>query len=154
LKRLFITNTRGLGGYSSLRQGSGEVDLAKMLGATAYNAPTQWKTIDWSAGIGSLELSRGTDHLTRDGDVLSGSIDIFGHPFDSAGMALLEAAGNSWSGGVWNGNSWSGNSWSGNSWSGNSWSGNSWSGNSWSGNSWSGNSWSGNSWSGNSWSGN
>ena len=159
LKRLFQTNTRGLAGYSTLKQGAGEVDLAKMLGAPTYNAPAQWKTIDWSTGIGSLELSRGTDHLTRDGVVLTGSIDIFGHSFDSAAMALLEAAGNSWSGGIWNGNSWSGNSWSGNSWSGNSWSGNSWSGNSWSGalwngNSWSGNSWSGNSWSGNSWSGN
>jgi serine protease AprX len=154
LKRLFLFNTRGLGGYSSLKQGQGEVDLLKMLGATAYSAPAQWKTIDWSTGVGSLELSRGTDHLTRDGVVLSGPIDIFGHAFDAPAMALLEAAGNSWSAGTWNGNSWSGNSWSGNSWSGNSWSGNSWSGNSWSGNSWSGNSWSGNSWSGNSWSGN
>jgi serine protease AprX len=152
LKRLFISNARSLGGFSSLREGSGEVDLARMLGAPTYPAPNQWKTIDWSTGIGSLELSRGTDHLTRDGVVLSGPIDIFGHSFDSPAMALLEATGNSWSGGIWNGNSWSGNSWSGNSWSGNSWSGNSWSGNSWSGNSWSGNSWSGNSWSGNSWS--
>jgi serine protease AprX len=154
LKRLFLFNTKSLGGFSSQKQGSGEVDLGKMLDAPTYNPPTQWKTIDWSTGIGSLELSRGTEHLTRDGVVLSGSIDIFGHSFDSAAMALLEAAGNSWSGGVWNGNVWTGNSWSGNSWSGNSWSGNSWSGNSWSGNSWSGNSWSGNSWSGNSWSGN
>jgi subtilisin family serine protease len=153
LKRLFQLNTTGLA-VSSLKQGSGEVDLLKMLGATVYAPPIQWKTIDWSSGIGSLELSRGTDHLTRDGIVLSGNQDIFGHAFDSAPMAILEAAGNSWSGGIWNGNSWSGNSWSGNSWSGNSWSGNSWSGNSWSGNSWSGNSWSGNSWSGNSWSGN
>jgi serine protease AprX len=153
LKRLFLFNTKSLAGFSSLKQGSGEVDLYRMLGAPTYAAPAQWKTIDWSAGIGSLELSRGTDHLTRDGVLLSGSIDIFGHAFDSASMALLEAAGNSWSGGTWNGNSWSGNSWSGNSWSGNSWSGNSWSGNSWSGNSWSGNSWSGNSWSSSSWMG-
>jgi serine protease AprX len=154
LKRLFLSNAKALAGFSSLKQGSGEVDLSKMLGASTYAAPAQWKTIDWSTGIGSLELSRGTDHLTRDGVVLSGSIDIFGHHFDSAAMALLEATGNSWSGGIWNGNSWSGNSWSDNAWSGNSWSGNSWSGNSWSGNSWSGNSWSGNSWSGNSWSSN
>jgi len=151
LKRLFLSNTKGLA-TSSLRQGDGEIDLSRMLGATAYNPPVQWKTIDWSTGIGSLELARGTDHLTLDGVVLSGNQDIFGHPFNSAAMAILEAARNSWSGGIWNGNSWSGDSWSGNSWSGNSWSGNSWSGNSWSGNSWSGNSWSGNSWSGNSWS--
>jgi serine protease AprX len=159
LKRLFQLNTTALPGFSSLKQGSGEIDLSRMLGAPVYGAPNQWKTIAWSTGTGPLELSRGTDHLAYDGVILSGNVDIFGHPFDSAAMARLEAAGNSWSGGVWNGNSWSGNSWSGNSWSGNSWSGNSWSGNSWSdstwiGNSWSGNSWSGNSWSGNSWSGN
>jgi serine protease AprX len=154
LKRLFIFNARSLAGFSTLKQGAGEVDLGRMLTAPTYNPPAQWKTIDWSTGTGSLELSRGTEHLLRDGVALSGNIDIFGHPFDSAAMAALEAAGNSWSGGVWNGSTWTGNSWSGNSWSGTSWSGNSWSGNSWSGNSWSGNSWSGNSWSGNSWSGN
>jgi serine protease AprX len=153
LKRLFLSNTKGLAGFSSLKQGDGEIDLARMLGATAYAPPIQWKTIDWSTGIGSLELARGTDHLTLDGVVLTGAQDIFGHAFNSAAMAALEAANASWTGGIWNGNSWSGNSWSGNSWSGNTWSGNSWSGNSWSGNSWSGNSWSGNSWSGNSWSG-
>jgi len=136
--------------YSAGREGSGELQLGSMLGALlpsaiAGSAP--------ATGTGTLEGSRGSDHLTRDGVVLSGERDIFGMPFNSAGMAVLEAAGNSWSGGVWNGSTWSGSSWSGNSWSGSSWSGNSWSGNSWSGSSWSGNSWSGNSWSGNSWSG-
>ena len=83
-----------------------------------------------STGTGSLESPRGSDHLTLDGVVLHGEIDIFGHPFDARAVADLEAAAASWNRGTWNGNSWSGNSWSGNSWSGNSWSGNSWSGNS------------------------
>jgi serine protease AprX len=154
LKKLFLDSGKLLNGFSSPKQGAGEVELGTMLGATPYNSPNAWKRVSWSSGTGSLELARGTDHLSDAGVVLAGEIDIFGHAFNSAAMATLEAAGNSWSGGTWNGNSWSGNSWSGNSWSGNSWSGNSWSGNSWSGNSWSGNSWSGNSWSGNSWSGN
>ena len=128
--------------------GGGELDLTVAL---TMSLPSSVQTWPSSVGTGSLELARGTDHLSDDGVVLSGQQDIFGHEFDSAAIAVLEAAANSWSGGDWNGNSWSGNSWSGNSWSGNSWSGNSWSGNSWSGNSWSGNSWSGNSWSGNSW---
>ena len=130
-------------------QGKGGIDLNGMLTATP---PSSWSTGDAaSTGGGSLEQSRGTDHVSDDGVVLSGEQDIFGHEFNAPAMAALEAAGNSWSGGTWNGNSWSGNSWSGNSWSGNSWSGNSWSGNSWSGNSWSGNSWSGNSWSTGGW---
>ena len=122
LKKLFQANTKGLTGFNSRDQGYGEIDLAKMVVATPYNPPNQWKTISWSTGTGSLELARGTDHLTRNGVVLSGEMDIFGHSFDSAAMAALEAAGNSWSGGVWNGNSWSGNSWSGNSWSSAAWS--------------------------------
>ncbi len=133
------------------RMGSGELQLDRALSSSLPAFADQtWAP---STGTGTLELARGTDHLTRDGVVLTGEQDIFGQPFDSAAMAAAEAAGNSWSGGTWNGNSWSGSSWSGNSWSGSSWSGNSWSGNSWSGSSWSGNSWSGNSWSGNSWSG-
>ena len=154
LKHLFRSSTQILScGYCSQRaQGKGEIDLAQMLVATPY--PKKGSVPKASIGTGSLERSRGTDHLTRDDVVLSGEQDIFGHAFDSAAMAELEAQGSSWSGGTWNGNSWSGSSWSGNSWSGSSWSGSSWSGSSWSGSSWSGNSWSGSSWSGHSWSGN
>jgi serine protease AprX len=151
---MFLDGSTGLDGYSSREQGQGELDLQGLLTASTPVTPRTWSNIQWSDGTGSLEASRGVDHVTLDGVVLRGEQDIFGHPFDSVAMAALEALGHSWSGGTWNGNSWSGSSWSGSSWSGNSWSGNSWSGNSWSGSSWSGNSWSGSSWSGNSWSGN
>jgi len=130
--------------------GSGELQLSRLL---TYALPVYTQTVAPGTGTGTLEGSRGSDHLTRDGVVLRGEQDIFGKPFDSAAMAALEAAGISWSGGTWNGSSWSGSSWSGSSWSGSSWSGSSWSGSSWSGSSWSGNSWSGSSWSGSSWSG-
>ena len=130
--------------------GGGELSLA-----SALTLPLPFASQGWlpSTGTGSLELARGSDHISMDGVALTGEQDIMGSPFDAAAMAVLEAQGKSWSGGIWNGKSWSGNSWSGNSWSGVSWSGLSWSGNSWSGKSWSGLSWSGLSWSGNSWSG-
>ena len=128
-----------------------------------------------STGTGSLELARGTDHMTDDGVVLTGEKDIFGKPFNSAALATAEAAGSSWSGGAWNGSTWSGSTWSGNTWSGSTWSGNSWSRQhlvgqhlvrqqlvgqqlerqqlvgqqlerSWSGNTWSGGSWKGATW--------
>jgi serine protease AprX len=130
--------------------GSGELRLATAL---ATNLPSFTQSVAPAVGGGSIELARGSDHLTRDGVVLKGEHDIFGKWLNANALAIVEASRTAWSGGDWNGNSWSGNSWSGNSWSGNSWSGNSWSGNSWSGSSWSGNSWSGNSWSGSSWSG-
>jgi serine protease AprX len=171
VKAYFKTDAVTLQGQSRLSQGKGEIDLRAMLADRPARNKQQWH--GEARGDGSLEVSRGQDHLTRDGVVLSGEQDIFGKPFDSADMARLEGRadswhggrwngstwtgngwnGNSWSGTVWAGNSWSGSSWSSGAWSGNSWSGNSWSGGGWSGNSWSGNSWSGNSWSGNSWSG-
>jgi len=116
--------------------------------------PSAIQTFAPSTGLGTLEGSRGNVHLVKDGVSLQGEQDIFGHAFNAAAMAALEATGNSWSGGVWNGNAWSGNAWSGNSWTGSSWSGNSWEGNSWDGNSWDSLSWTGNSWDGNSWDGN
>ena len=153
VKAMLTSSCDKLSGYNWKQQGSGELDLSKLLGASVpsvsasqqYNAP--------STGTGSLEASRGTDHISMNGVVLQGEQDIFGQPFNSAAMASLEAAGSSWSGGMWNGSLWAGSSWSGSSWSGSSWSGSSWSGSSWSGSSWSGSSWSGSSWSGSSWSG-
>jgi serine protease AprX len=130
--------------------GGGELQMASALTMPLPYASHRWLA---STGTGSLELSRGSDHISMDGVPLTGEQDIMGSPFDAPAIAILEAQGKSWSGGIWNGKSWSGNSWSGNSWSGLSWSGLSWSGLSWSGLSWSGNSWSGNSWSGLSWSG-
>jgi serine protease AprX len=153
VKAMLTSSCDKLSGYNWKQQGCGELDMSRLLNASVpsvlaslqYNAP--------SSGTGSLEASRGTDHISMNGVVLQGEQDIFGQPFNSASMAALEAAGSSWSGGMWNGSVWAGSSWSGSSWSGSSWSGSSWSGSSWIGSSWSGSSWSGSSWSGSSWSG-
>jgi serine protease AprX len=150
VKRLLKSGAYDMPTENSRASGSGEIRLGTILDAPL---PVYVQTIAPATGGGSLELARGSDHLTRDGVVLKGEQDIFGKAFDSTAMAVLEGATRAWTGGTWNGSVWTGSSWSGNSWSGSSWSGNSWSGNSWSGSSWSGNSWSGNSWSGNSWSG-
>ena len=153
VKQMLTSSCDKLSSFNWKQQGCGEIDLDKLLAASVpsvfasqqYNAP--------STGTGSLEASRGTDHISSNGVVLQGEQDILGKPFVSGAMAALEAAGSSWSGGMWNGSVWTGSSWSGSSWSGSSWSGSSWSGSSWSGSSWSGSSWSGSSWSGSSWSG-
>jgi serine protease AprX len=139
--------------FSWKSAGCGELDMGLLLKAAVPSVSASQQANAPSTGTGSLEASRGSDHLTSNGVVLQGEEDIFGKPFDSAAMADLEAADSSWSGGIWNGSTWTGSSWSGSSWSGSSWSGSSWSGSSWSGSSWSGSSWSGSSWSGNSWSG-
>lgn len=164
VKEMLTTSCDKLRSYNWKQQGCGELDMSELLSEpmapilTAKQYRSRWGVKALSTGTGSLNASRGSDHISIDGVALQGEQDIFGMPFNSAAIAALEAAGSSWSGGVWNGSTWSGSSWSGSSWSGSSWSdllwsGNSWSGSSWSGSSWSGNSWSGSSWSGSSWSG-
>ena len=132
------------------QMGAGELQLSNAA-STKLTASTQ--TFTRGNGAGSLDRARGSDHLTRDGVVLTGERDIMGMTFNAAAMAALEARGMAWSGGAWNGKSWAGSTWTGNSWGSKSWSSKSWSGDSWSGASWAGNSWDGASWSDADWSG-
>ncbi len=135
---------------SAVCQGSGKIRLH----SAWWENPDGSNQLHLAAtGLGSLEASRGSDHLEMDGVLLEGEQDIFGNTWDAATWTLAAAQGGSWSGGDWNGATWTGGSWSGGSWSGASWSGGSWSGGSWSGMTWSSNTWSGGSWSGGSWSG-
>jgi serine protease AprX len=140
--------TYNTGGNGS---GSGTVDADAALAQVAKNY--SWilpanQGLTPSSGLGSLEASRGSYHVSADLDgdgtpeLVTGEIDVLG---------------NTWTAAIFTGNSWTGNSWTGNAWSscvfeGNTWSGNTWSGNEWSGNEWSGNEWSGNEWSDDSWS--
>jgi serine protease AprX len=149
VKKFLRDNAFKLTGFDERAQGKGELRLLGLLNKKPANATQSWAR---SVATGSLEASRGKDHLTRDAVLLRGEMDIFGRAWTAA-LAAQVAAGTSWSGGTWNGNTWSGNTWSGDTWSGDTWSGNSWSGNSWSGEAWSGNTWSGNSWSGEAWAG-
>jgi serine protease AprX len=130
-----------LSSYNWKQQGCGELDMNKVLNASVPSVAASQQFNAPSTGTGSLEASRGTDHISLNGILLQGDQDIFGKPFVSSTMAALEAAGSSWSGGTWNGSTWTGSSWSGSSWSGSSWSGSSWNGSSWSGGSWLGASW-------------
>jgi serine protease AprX len=151
VKQLLMGTATYLNSQKSQAQGGGELNLAAALAAPL---PSGTRASFDDTGTGSLEQARGSDHLTAPGGtVLAGEQDIFGKPFDSAGMAALEASASSWSGGTWNASSWSGSSWSGLNWLASSWSASSWSASSWSASSWSANTWSGSSWSASSWSG-
>jgi serine protease AprX len=158
-KAMLITSCDKLHSFNWKQQGCGELNLNALLAApeapllSAKQYLSRWGVKALSTGTGSLEASRGSDHISIDGVKLQGEQDVFGAPFNAAALAALEADGSSWSGGIWNGSVWAGSSWSGSSWSGSSWSGSSWSGSSWSGLSWSDECWSGSSWSGSSWSG-
>jgi serine protease AprX len=162
VKALLVKTAEKLPLPPAEQQGAGLINMKN-----AFSAPTPSASQNYprASGLGSLELARGSLHLTEeeDGSQLIGEFDIFGNPWDPTTYVANSIAGRSWSGGTyngaeytsggWEGRSWSGRSWSGRSWSGRSWSGRSWSGRSWSGRSWSGRSWSGGGWEGRSWSG-
>ncbi|MCA9828922.1 MAG: S8 family serine peptidase [Dehalococcoidia bacterium] len=149
LRALLMRTSTPLAGTSWSAQGEGALTLANVLGRKAGKTKS---SNYWSDGLGTLDSARGSNRLAFDGQVLSGQIDIFRAPFDSAAMAKAEANAFSWSGGAWNGNEWAASSWSASSWSASSWSASSWSASSWSASSWSASSWSASSWSASSWS--
>jgi serine protease AprX len=155
IKDLLTENSYPIREAHVTSQGRGAVRLQDLSYDTPWSGASQW--FARSNGMGSIEISRGRDHLSRDGVELRGEIDIFGRPVlpGTSAQSWVDGAwnGSSWSGSSWSGSSWSGSSWSGSTWSGSTWSGSSWSGSSWSGSSWSGSTWSGSSWSGSSWSG-
>jgi serine protease AprX len=125
--------------------------------AEAAPAPSNCSAGQWyqrSTGLGSLESSRGSYHVSDgNNNTLTGEQDIFGNDVDMSVLAASEEATNAWVGGVWNGASWAGASWAGASWASVTWAGASWAGASWAGASWAGASWAGASWTGAGWAG-
>jgi serine protease AprX len=86
-----------------------------------------------ATGLGSIEASRGNQHVVAQCGVIVGEIDVLCRPWDAT---------------TWTGNGWTGNGWTGNGWTGNGWTGNGWTGNGWTGNGWTGNGWTSVSWDG------
>lgn len=149
LKKLLKSTAQSIPGVSKGCQGSGLIDLKKARDTATPSALASKQTFAASTGAGSLDLARGNVRVSLEGVDLTGEIDIFGKPYNSAAHAVL---GTTWSGGQWNGTTWSGTTWSGNAWTGTTWSGTAWSGTTWSAMTWTGTTWSGTTWSGTTWS--
>ena len=74
-------------------------------------------------GQGSLEAARGGLHLSWNGVLLQGEMDIFAKGWDGPKSAAAALAATSWQGGTFNESTWSGASWAGANWAGASWAG-------------------------------
>jgi serine protease AprX len=152
VKVILTGSATSLAGQSAALQGHGELNLAV---AKTTSPPFLYlgQVFLPATGLGSIEGSRGSVHLTMAGISLNTNVDIFGAP---VGSNLITAILNdvAWQGGIFNSNTWSGSGWSGSSWASNTWSSNTWSSNTWSSNTWSSNTWSSNTWSSNTWSSN
>jgi serine protease AprX len=150
VKQFLVGTAVKVPGADTQAQGAGELSVT---GLSKSKPPNNTQKFPSSTGTGSLELSRGSDHVARDGVLLTGENDIFGQPFNAASLAAGEAAGTTWNGGDWNGSTWSGSTWSASTWSASTWSASSWSGSTWSSSTWSASTWSGSTWSSSTWSG-
>jgi serine protease AprX len=152
VKVILTGSATSLAGQSAALQGHGELNLAV---AKTTSPPFLYlgQVFLPATGLGSIEGSRGSVHLTMAGITLNTDVDIFGAP---VGSNLISAilSDIAWKGGTFNSNTWSGSDWSGSSWASNTWSSNTWSSNTWSSNTWSSNTWSSNTWSSNTWSSN
>jgi serine protease AprX len=133
--------------------GAGVLDIQRALAANTPDAAAVRQSWPVSTGLGTLEASRGGEHVVdpSNGAVLSGEVDALGTPWDARSWSTASAAGTAWSGGDWNARSWSGGDWSARSWSGDQWEARSWSDLDWHARSWSEAAWVARSWSGDEW---
>ncbi|MFC4997217.1 S8 family serine peptidase [Dactylosporangium cerinum] len=132
-----------------LAGGVGELNLAAAVKAAT---PTTVQGAGTSAGVGSLESARGSNHVVHDNQQLVGEFDIFGG-FNPAVWAQETRNGTAWNGGVWMGRRMAGDAWTGTSWASKTWASAAWSGESWADEAWYDDTWSGHYWSGGAWSG-
>jgi len=171
VKNLLVQSADRMTGADPIASGAGQLDIA---GAATLSIPMNAKqSYPAATGLGSLEGSRGSAHVTDagTGSTLTGEKDIFGARWTPATWTAAAKNGKAWSGGTWNGRAWAGSgftglswasrtwgtvtwsslTWSGQSWMSGTWSGRSWAAGSWTGRSWAGGTWCGRSWAGRSW---
>jgi serine protease AprX len=109
VKRLLVSSATTLVTGTAAQKGMKELNIAA---AVAAATPTITQTAAKGTGTGSLETTRGGNHLSFNGVELSGEKGIFG-PFNGAAWASLAAQKTSWNGGVWMGYRMAGDTWTG-----------------------------------------
>jgi serine protease AprX len=146
LKGTGAPTTGTVGASKGIRQ----LNLANALPAATPAGSQTWTK---STGYGSIEQSRGTNHVTRDGNnPLVGDYDLFG-PWNVFEWAQWSTWGSAWNGGLWRGRRMAGDGWTGTSWASKTWAAAAWSGGPWGAPTWIDDLWSGRYWSNGAWSG-
>ena len=151
VKQQLMSTAHSFAGATNIYRGNGVIDVAAAISAPPNTS--RQSAMFYGFGTGSLELARGSAHVSDGTTDLIGEQDIFGSTWSSVAWAPLAARNAAWTGGVFNGRTWSGSAWNGRTWSGAVWDGRTWSGRTWSAGSWTGKTWDGRTWSGGTWSG-
>ncbi|RZS91351.1 serine protease AprX [Motilibacter rhizosphaerae] len=169
VKAILRGSATPLTGFSAADQGAGELNLTK---AMAYATPAASQA-QAGTGTGTIDAARGSQVLILDTKPLTGEVDVYGNPVNTAQLASLANSGAAWNQGSFNGQLWAQNYWDNANvvtgaeqtwgsvdltarplWSGltlSGWTSRSWSSRSWSSRSWSSRSWSGRYWSDMAW---
>jgi serine protease AprX len=157
VKALLMSTADPLAQNPQPAMGAGVTDVVGALTAAAPST-TAAAALPVSSGTGSLEASRGGEHVLdpSTGDVLTGEVDALGSAWDGAAWATASTKGTSWAGGSWNGRTWSGKAWlkteyAPASWTGNSFDGSPWSTHTWSTSVWEARGWRNDGWEARSW---
>ena len=79
VKALLMGTAATIPGATAAQQGSGLIDLAT---AKDSDTPQAIQSFKVSTGVGSLEASRGSVHVTVDGRQVTGEVDVRGRGFD------------------------------------------------------------------------
>jgi serine protease AprX len=158
-KTILERTARPLADPASSR-GAGVTDIGAAVDALAAKSVPQVVPISApsSSGLGSLEASRGGEHVVdpATGAVLSGEVDAQGAPWRPAAWVAAQDDDTVWTKGLWNGRTWTSTKWDKRqvkaaAWTGTSWSGVGWTSRSWADDSFQARSWRGNSWEARSW---
>ena len=140
--------------WSATNQGSGRVNLTAAIAANPGAAVQQSPS---STGLGSIENSRGGQHVTTTcngvSTVITGEIDVRCEPWNGSAWTGSAWTGSAWTGSAWTGSAWTGSAWTGSAWTGAAWTGSAWTGGAWTGGSWQGSAWTGSAWTGSAWTG-
>ncbi len=141
---------------TTTNSGAGILNLPKAMNLAAsptVRALAATTTATFGTGSGSLELSRGTSHISLNGVALTGEKDIFGRTVNSKARAAASLAGTAWSAdGSWNGSRWVGSSWTtAGDWAAVTWTGNTWTGSRWVADTWTSRRWVAGSWDAGAW---
>ena len=141
-------------------QGGGVTDIGAAVKLVKSKAalPSSTQSLPWSTGLGSIEASRGGEHVVdpENGEALTGEVDALGTPWRAHAWVDAQSQGDAWAKGVWNDKKWTGTKWHdkqllASTWTGTSWSGVSWTAHEWSNDQFKARSWRGDNWKARSW---
>jgi serine protease AprX len=160
VKAVLLQTARPLVVNRSPAQGAGVTDVGTAVTRvmSRLRLPRLRASYPASSGLGSLEASRGGEHVVdpMNGVELSGEVDALGSPWKPAAWTAAQDTGSTWVNGAWNGRTWTGSAWQDGKvlaapWTGASWSGLPWADHVWSGDRWEARSWRGDDWEARSW---